>query len=65
VFPRRFLGSIEITSRGAVISAEIVLRARQHGLSIVQIGVQHSRASPAASNWRQFPRDCAGVSRSC
>ncbi len=41
IFPRRFLEGAELRSTGALISAELVARAKQRGLRITQIAVDH------------------------
>lgn len=41
VFPRAFLATTELSSTGALISAELVARARGRGLRVEQLAVRH------------------------
>lgn len=41
IFPREFLQRAELSSTGALISAELVARAKHHGLRVQQIAVGH------------------------
>ncbi len=41
LIPRRVLEAVSLTSTGALISAELLLRARQAGFTWAQVGVHH------------------------
>jgi len=41
IYPRTFIEQIELHSRGALIDTEMLAKARNHGLSIAQLGVRH------------------------
>ncbi|MFN0243058.1 MAG: glycosyltransferase family 2 protein [Planctomycetota bacterium] len=41
IFPRAFLATTELSSTGALISAELVARARGRGLRVEQLAVRH------------------------
>ncbi len=41
IYPRTFIGQIELKSRGALIDTEMLAKARNLGCSIAQVGVHH------------------------
>ncbi len=49
IYPKRFIDQVELLSEGALIDAEMLVRARRAGLRIGQVGVPHYPRTAGAS----------------